>query len=127
MSSPHLGLSVALAIALHNIPEGIALGVPIYFATGSRGKAIFWAGVSGMAEPLGALIGLAVQMGGRLDSVAIGVVMSGVAGVMTGVALQELMPRALAFHARAANIGLWSGMAIMAVSLVLLGLLQPSP
>lgn len=73
--------------------EGIALGVPVFFATGSRWKAIAWAAASGLAEPLGALIGLALQLTGHLNPVAMGLIMAVVAGVMTGIAFQELLPR----------------------------------
>jgi ZIP family zinc transporter len=73
--------------------EGIALGVPVFFATGSRWKAIGWAAASGLAEPLGALIGLALQLTGRLNPMAMGIIMAVVAGVMTGIAFQELLPR----------------------------------
>lgn len=52
--------------------EGFAVGVPVYFATGSRRKAIWYAAISGMAEPLGALLGLAVHVSGHLDMVAMG-------------------------------------------------------
>lgn len=75
------------------LAEGIALGVPVFFATGSRWKAIGWAAASGLAEPLGALIGLALQLTGNLSTVAMGFIMAAVAGVMTGIAFQELLPR----------------------------------
>ena len=58
-----IALSVTLAIALHNIPEGIAVAVPVYFATGSRKKAFFWSFVSGLAEPAGGLLGYMVFSG----------------------------------------------------------------
>lgn len=53
---PHLGLAIALAVALHNIPEGISVSVPIYYATGSRMKAFMWSCLSGLAEPIGAFV-----------------------------------------------------------------------
>lgn len=55
LEQPRLGVAVALAIALHNIPEGISVSVPIYYATGSRRKAFIWSCLSGLAEPIGAL------------------------------------------------------------------------
>ena len=57
LTDPTLGISIAVAIAIHNIPEGIAVSVPIYYATGSRKKAFWFSFLSGLAEPLGALIG----------------------------------------------------------------------
>ncbi|WIA12876.1 hypothetical protein OEZ85_006497 [Tetradesmus obliquus] len=125
MSSPHLGITIAIAIAVHNLPEGIAVGVPVYFATGSRAKAIWYAAISGMAEPLGALIGLAVHLSGALNLVAMGIIMSLVSGIMTGIAFRELIPRALQYDPRNryAAHGIFAGMGIMALSLLLLGLL----
>eukprot|EP00878_Enallax_costatus_P017386 GHUV01018260.1.p2 GENE.GHUV01018260.1~~GHUV01018260.1.p2 ORF type:complete len:125 (+),score=31.32 GHUV01018260.1:267-641(+) len=108
--------------------EGIAVGVPIFFATGSRWKAIGWAAVTGIAEPLGALIGLAIQMSGQLNPLAMGIIMSLVAGIMTGVAFRELVPRALHYDPsnKYATTGMFAGMGIMAGSLVLLGLWEPT-
>ena len=52
---PHLGVVIAIAIALHNIPEGISVSVPIYYATGNRRRAFVWSCLAGFAEPVGAL------------------------------------------------------------------------
>ena len=57
LSDPALGMSIAVAIAIHNIPEGISVSVPIYYATGSKKKAFYYSFLSGIAEPVGALIG----------------------------------------------------------------------
>ena len=54
---PSLGYSIAIAIAIHNIPEGIAVSVPVYFATGSKKKAFCYSFLSGLSEPAGALVG----------------------------------------------------------------------
>jgi ZIP family zinc transporter len=54
LHNPSLGIAIAVAIALHNIPEGISVAVPIYFATGNRRKAFTYSLLSGMAEPVGA-------------------------------------------------------------------------
>ena len=54
---PSLGVGIAIAIAIHNIPEGIAVSMPIYYATGSRKKAFFYSFLSGIVEPVGAIIG----------------------------------------------------------------------
>lgn len=62
LQDPHLGLAIAVAIALHNIPEGISVSVPIYYATGSRRKAFFYSVVSGLAEPVGAAIAYAALL-----------------------------------------------------------------
>lgn len=52
----HPGIVIAIAIALHNLPEGVVIAMPIYYATGSKSKAFFWASISGLAEPIGGLI-----------------------------------------------------------------------
>ena len=57
LEDPSLGIAIAIAIALHNIPEGISVSVPIFYATGDRKKAFFWSFLSGLAEPIGAIIG----------------------------------------------------------------------
>jgi len=54
LHDPHLGAAIAVAVALHNIPEGISVSVPIYYATGDRRKAFGYSFLSGMAEPVGA-------------------------------------------------------------------------
>ena len=54
LRDPGLGVAIAVAIALHNIPEGISVSVPIYYATGSRRKAFVYSLLSGLAEPVGA-------------------------------------------------------------------------
>eukprot|EP00775_Hariotina_reticulata_P004873 gene4873-5118_t len=129
LSSPKLGLSIALAIALHNIPEGFAVGIPIYYATGSKLKAIGWAAVSGLAEPVGALIGLALHSSGHLNPVAMGVVMAVVAGIMIGVSLRELIPQALSYDPdnKYVTNAVFAGMGIMGISVVLLALWDAAP
>ena len=57
IEDPTLGISVAIAVAIHNIPEGIAVSVPIYFATSSRKKAFSYSFLSGLSEPIGAVVG----------------------------------------------------------------------
>ena len=55
-SNLEMGFGIALAVALHNIPEGLAVAGPVYAATGSKRTAVFWAGISGMAEILGGVL-----------------------------------------------------------------------
>ena len=62
LEAPEIAIPIAVAIAIHNIPEGIAVAVPLRAATGSRKKAFWWATISGLAEPVGALIGFAILM-----------------------------------------------------------------
>lgn len=120
IENPELGIAIAFAIAIHNIPEGIAVSVPVYFATGSKRKAFWLSFLSGMSEPLGALIGYLVLMP-FLSPVVMASVLAAVAGIMVFISLDELLPAAREFGEHHISIyGLISGMAIMAVSLIVL-------
>jgi zinc transporter, ZIP family len=119
VSQPRLGLVIAVAIAIHNIPEGIAVSIPIYCATGSRKKAFWFSLVSGLSEPLGALIGWLVLMP-IMNDVLFGVVFAGVAGIMVFISLDELLPTAQEYGEHHLSMyGLIAGMMVMAVSLLL--------
>lgn len=120
MSDPTLGVSIAIAIAIHNIPEGLAVSVPIYYATKSKKKAFVLSFLSGLAEPIGAIIGFFLLKWFLLDS-AFGFVFAGVAGIMVYISLDELLPTAEEYgEHHVAIYGLIAGMAIMALSLVLM-------
>jgi zinc transporter, ZIP family len=115
-----IGVPIAIAIAIHNIPEGIAISVPIYYATGSRKKAFKYSFLSGLAEPVGALIGWLILMPYMNESM-FGVIFAGVAGIMVFISLDELLPAAREYGEHHLSIyGLIAGMAVMGVSLVLL-------
>ncbi len=115
-----IGFSIAIAIAIHNIPEGIAVSVPIYYATGNRRKAFLWSFLSGLTEPLGALVGYLVLRTFTTPVVS-GVVLAGVAGIMVFISLDELLPSAEKYGEHHLSIyGAVTGMAIMAASLLLL-------
>jgi zinc transporter, ZIP family len=115
-----IGIPIAIAIAIHNIPEGIAVSVPIYYATGSRRKAFKYSFLSGLAEPLGALIGWLVLMP-YLTASMFGITFAGVAGIMVFISIDELLPAAREYGEHHLSIyGLIAGMAVMGVSLVLL-------
>lgn len=114
-----MGVMTALAIAIHNIPEGIAVSVPIYHATGSKGKAFRYSFLSGLAEPVGALIGWLLLMPIMSDLV-FGILFAGVAGIMVFISLDELLPSAREYGEHHLSIyGLICGMAVMAISLLL--------
>ncbi|MFW5959621.1 MAG: zinc transporter ZupT, partial [Chitinivibrionales bacterium] len=81
LSDPALGISIALAIAIHNIPEGIAVSTPIYYATKSRKKAFWFSLLSGVAEPVGALLGFFV-LRSIFNETTFGVLFASVAGIM---------------------------------------------
>ncbi len=115
-----LGLAIAIAIAIHNIPEGIAVAVPIYFATGSRKKAFIYSFLSGISEPIGALLAFGILLV-FFNKLLIGVFMGMVAGIMVFISLDELLPAAREYgEPHRAIYGLVFGMLVMAVSLLLL-------
>lgn len=117
---PSLGLAIAAAVAIHNIPEGIAVSVPIFYATGSRKKAFWWSLLSGLSEPLGGILAYLILMPLMSDSL-MGVVLAGVAGIMVYISVDELLPSAREYGREHTSIvGFVVGMAIMALSLIAL-------
>ena len=85
-----------MAIAIHNIPEGVCVAMPIYYSTGSRLKAFMWATLSGVSEPIGALFGYLI-LGGDVSNMAYGSMFGVVAGMMIYISLIELLPSAYRF------------------------------
>jgi len=119
LSDPALGISIAIAIAIHNVPEGVAVSVPVYYATRSRKKAFWLSFASGLAEPVGALLGYFTLKNVFNDS-TFGVIFAGVAGIMVYISLDELLPTAEEYGEHHIAIGgLIAGMAVMALSLLL--------
>jgi zinc transporter, ZIP family len=115
-----LGVAIAAAIAIHNIPEGLAVAAPIYAATGSRPTAFFYSFLSGLAEPVGAGVAALILLPILTDAV-LGYVLAGVGGVMVFIALDELIPVANSFrHEHLAIVGVIVGMVVMAFSLWML-------
>lgn len=120
LDDPRLGFAVAIAVAIHNVPEGIAVAVPIHQATGSRRKGVIAAWLSGLAEPLGAVVGY-LTLRPLLNDLTLGVVLAGVAGIMVFISFDELLPTAEEYgEHHLATYGLIAGMAVMAISLLLL-------
>ncbi|HYH02432.1 MAG TPA: zinc transporter ZupT [Bacillota bacterium] len=119
LREPALGISIAAAIAIHNIPEGIAVSVPLYYATGNKAKAFGLSFLSGLSEPLGALIGYLLLMP-FFNDVIFGVLFAAVAGIMVFISLDELLPTAEKYGNHHVSIyGLIAGMGVMALSLLL--------
>ncbi len=119
MDSPETGIAIAFAIAIHNIPEGIAVAVPVFYATGNRKKAFVFSFLSGLSEPIGAIVGyfLLIQF---MGDVLFGIVFSAVAVIMVYICLDELLPSAREYGEHHISIyGLILGMLIMALSLLL--------
>jgi ZIP family zinc transporter len=120
LSDPNIGIAIAIAIAIHNIPEGIAVSVPIFYATGSRKKAFINSFLSGLSEPVGALVGFLILMP-FMNELVFGILFGAVAGIMVFISLDELLPAAREYGEHHLSVyGLISGMGVMAVSLLLL-------
>ena len=114
-----LGVGIAVAIAIHNIPEGIAVAIPIFHATKSKKKAFGYAFLSGLSEPIGALIGYLLLRTFISDSL-FGFVFAFVAGIMIYISIDELLPTAEKYGKHHVVIyGLLAGMGLMALSLIL--------
>ncbi|MBN2049791.1 MAG: zinc transporter ZupT [Spirochaetales bacterium] len=119
LANPTLGLSISVAIAIHNIPEGLAVSAPIFYATQSRKKAFIWSFLSGLAEPVGAVIGYFILRSVFNDR-TFGLIFAAVAGIMVYISLDELLPTAEEYgEHHLAIYGLIGGMIVMAVSLLL--------
>ena len=114
-----LAIPITIAIAIHNIPEGISVSVPIYYATGDKKKAFLYSFLSGMSEPLGAIIGYTL-LRNIINDVTLGILLSSVAGIMVFISLDELLPTARKYGEHHISIyGLIAGMAVMAISLIM--------
>jgi len=127
LQDPTVGAAIAVAVALHNVPEGISVSVPIFFATGNRGKAFLYSTLSGLSEPVGAIIAyLALRLlvggqGGVMPPQVTGLLFAAVAGIMVYISLDELLPTSRAYgKGHDSLFGLLAGMAVMAVSLLLM-------
>lgn len=120
ISDPSLGIPIAVAIAIHNIPEGIAVAVPIFYATGSRKKAFKLSFLSGLSEPVGALIGY-LLLSSFFNDAMFGFIFASVAGIMVYISLDELLPSAREYGEHHLSIyGMIAGMAVMALSLLII-------
>jgi ZIP family zinc transporter len=116
--NPDLGVAIAAAIAIHNIPEGIAVSVPLFYATGDRKKAFLYSFLSGLAEPLGAIVGCLV-IAPFLTPGLMGLLFAGVAGIMVFISFDELLPAAEEYGEHHLSVyGLVCGMIVMAVSIL---------
>ncbi|EAJ4712120.1 zinc transporter ZupT [Campylobacter jejuni] len=116
-----LGIAIAIAVAIHNIPEGLAVSLPIYHATGDKKKAFIYSALSGLAEPLGAFVGALISLP-FIGDLTLAISFAVIAGIMVFISLDELLPAAKTYDkAHDSLYGLIVGMAIMALSLNLLG------
>ncbi|EAI9143628.1 zinc transporter ZupT [Campylobacter jejuni] len=116
-----LGIAIAIAVAIHNIPEGLAVSLPIYHATGDKKKAFIYSALSGFAEPLGAFVGALILLP-FIGDLTLAISFAVIAGIMVFISLDELLPAAKTYDKTHDSLyGLIAGMAIMALSLNLLG------
>jgi ZIP family zinc transporter len=127
LDDPSLGIAIAIAVALHNIPEGISVSVPIFYATGNRKKAFLLSFLSGLAEPVGAVVAYVILrfIAGWQTSVIpqtfMAVTFGGVAGIMVYISLDELIPTSRVYgKGHDSILGLMAGMLVMALSLLML-------
>jgi len=120
LADPTLGVSIAVAIAIHNVPEGVAVAMPIYFATGSKLKAFGWSFVSGIAEPIGGLVGYAI-IDNLFGGYVFGVLFGFTAGIMIYISFRELLPTARRKDGddKYTTLLVFAGFVVMDISLVL--------
>merc|ERR1719483_1462044 len=120
LDDPRVGAVLAIAIGIHNIPEGLCVALPIYYATGNRMKAFAWALLSGASEPIAALLGWAV-LANSFSPVMYAVLFGLVGGMMVIISIRELLPTAHRYDPEdtVVTISFILGMFIMALSLVL--------
>lgn len=117
LSGLSLGIPIAIAVALHNIPEGITVSVPIFYATGSRKKAFWYSFVAGLAEPVGALVGMLVLFP-FLSPTVLAVLFAAVAGIMVFISFDELLPMSERWgHHHLSIYGIGAGMLLMGATL----------
>ncbi|MFO7820378.1 MAG: zinc transporter ZupT [Halanaerobacter sp.] len=119
LKDPTVGLSIAIAIAIHNIPEGISVSVPIFHATGDRKKAFLYSMLSGLAEPLGALVGYFL-LRTVFNDLTFGILFASVAGIMVFISIDELLPTSRKYgKGHQVIYGFIAGMGVMSLSLLL--------
>lgn len=120
LSDPAVGAALAVAIAIHNIPEGLCVAIPVYYATGNRCKAFGWALLSGVSEPIGAGLGWLI-LKDVMNDLVYGILFGLVAGLMVNITIHELIPTAVRYDPadKVTTSSIFAGMAVMALSLTL--------
>lgn len=109
----NLGIKLAIAIAFHNIPEGISIAVPIYYATGSKKEAIFKTFLSGIAEPIGAILAY-IFLSKYITNSLISIILILVGGIMITLAIEVILPKAKEYKLkRYLNIGIIIGVLLV--------------
>lgn len=120
MADPAVGIALAVGIAIHNIPEGLCVSMPIYYSTGNRLKAFLWGILSGVSEPLGALVGWVI-LNNSFSGTTNGILFGLVGGIMTFIAIDELLPMAVKYDTTGKIVSpcVFLGMFLIAASLML--------
>jgi len=119
LSEPKVGVILAIAIGIHNIPEGLCVSLPVYYATGNRWKAFWWGALSGITEPIGAFFGWLI-FATSFNEMVYGLMFGLVGGMMVMISFRELLPTANRFDPKDTVVSYSAvfGMAVMAVSLI---------
>jgi len=120
LHDPQVGVVLAIAIGIHNIPEGLCVALPIYYATGNRCKAFWWACLSGASEPLAAVLGWAI-LAKTMSQMVYAILFGLVAGMMVVISMKELLPTAHRYDPEDTVVthSFIGGMALISLSLVL--------
>ncbi len=114
-----LGIKLTVAIAMHNIPEGIAIAVPIYYATKSKKSALFKTFLSGIAEPLGAIIAF-IFLSKYISNSLISLILILVGGIMITLAIEVIYPKVQKYNMKNMTfIGVLLGVMMLVISVVL--------
>ena len=120
MQDVMLGLGIVFAISIHNIPEGMAISIPVYQATHSKRKAFLYSFLSGMAEPIGGVVGF-VLIKTLFPDLCLGLLFSLVAGIMTYISLDTLLPLSRDYDTGHYSVsGIVLGLLIMGSALIIL-------
>lgn len=115
-----LGLGIVFAIAIHNIPEGIAISIPVYQATHSKRKTFWYSFLSGMAEPVGGVIGF-ILIQTLFPNICLGILFALVAGIMTYISIDTLLPMSKSYDTGHYSIsGVVLGLVIMGITMIFL-------
>merc|ERR1712238_249186 len=120
LDEPKVGVILAIAIGIHNIPEGLCVSLPVYYATGNRTKAFWWGALSGITEPIGAFFGWLI-FAQTFSEVVYGLMFGIVGGMMVMISFRELLPTANRFDPKDSVVSYSAvvGMFVMAISLIL--------
>ena len=112
----YLGINLGLAIMMHNIPEGISISVPIYYSTGSKKKGVVYSLISGLAEPLGAILTF-ILFKNFINDITLSIVLILVAGIMITLSINKLLPEALKYNKKKNMImGLLLGVIVVCIN-----------